>query len=320
MLPPSPSLSDYLIILLFSYSLLSVLSEKQWVAARTVQLLEEKGFDNDWLYETVSIKGGSAMKEELINSVKSGIIDVGNDKLSRNQVIYVIGLIIQYFTSEEEDDEEGDDDDDKVDDLNGIHRATTVEKGLTTSTNRGVGALLDKIVSSKPPPPPSTAPPGDENAADDEKINHWSMLADNIQASNLNTFDELENYLSKDLLRLTSVNAEDAAELLQLDGRATKDAFSVSRHMIMCWVNAGYNFHQLRNIVNNKSAEEILPPRDPNDNSKFFLVQQNKASNKNNTKRILAFQFLGQFKTMNKNMNERQIDYAVYKSLLFVMR
>ena len=155
---------------------MSVLSEKQWVAARTVQLLEEKGFDNDWLYETVSIKGGSAMKEELINSVKSGIIDVGNDKLSRNQVIYVIGLIIQYFTSEEEDDEEGDDDDDKVDDLNGIHRATTVEKGLTTSTNRGVGALLDKIVSSKPPPPPSTAPPGDENAADDEKINHWSMF------------------------------------------------------------------------------------------------------------------------------------------------
>ena len=48
--------------------------------------------------------------------------------------------------------------------------------------------------------------------------------------------------------------------------------------------------------------------------------EQNKASNKNNTKRILAFQFLGQFKTMNKNMNERQIDYAVYKSLLFVMR
>ena len=293
---------------------MSVLSEKQWVAARTVQLLEEKGFDNDWLYETVSIKGGSAMKEELINSLKSGIIDVGNDKLSRNQVIYVIGLIIQYFTSEEEDEEGDDDDDDAaVDDLDGSR--STVEP-IATSTNRGVGALLDKIVASKPPPPPSTAPPPDDEKAG-ERINHWSMLADNIQASNLTTFDELENYLSKDLLRLTSVNAEDAAELLQLDGRATKDAFSVSRHMIMCWVNAGYNFHQLRNIVNNKNAEEILPPRDPNDNSKFFLVQNK--TNKNKT-RILAFQFLGQFKTMNKNMNERQIDYAVYKSLLFVMR
>ena len=281
---------------------MSVLSEKQWVAARTVQLLEEKGFDNDWLYETVSIKGGSAMKEELINSVKSGIIDIDrNDKLSRNQVIFVIGLIIQYFTSEEEEDEEGDDDEEaEVDSGNG---------------SRGVGALLDKIVATKPPPPPSTAPPDDDEKSD-QKVNHWSMLADNIQASNLNTFDELENYLSKDLLRLASVNVEDAAELLQLDGRATKDAFSVARHMIMCWVNAGYNFHQLWNIVNNKNAEEILPPRDPNDNSKFFLVQ-NKTNNKS---RILAFQFLGQFKTMNKNMNERQIDYAVYKSLLFVMR
>ena len=50
-----------------------------------------------------------------------------------------------------------------------------------------------------------------------------------------------------------------------------------------------------------------------------MLIGQTKSANK---KKILAFQFFDQLKTMNRimNMNDRQIDYVVYKSLLFVMR
>ena len=63
------------------------------------------------------------------------------------------------------------------------------------------------------------------------------MLADNIQASSLSSFDKLEGYLSQDLLRIVSQNREDMAQLLTTDARPTKDAFAIARNMIMCWVS-----------------------------------------------------------------------------------
>ena len=58
-----------------------------------------------------------------------------------------------------------------------------------------------------------------------EQINHWSMLADNMESSSLRSFEMIENYLSQDLLRVTGQNKEDADALLMIDGRPTKDAF-----------------------------------------------------------------------------------------------
>ena len=229
-----------------------------------------------------------------------------NSKRILNQVNLVIGLIVKYFTSDGEEEGEEDEEEEMEDDA-----ANDASSNLR---KEGLGAVLEQIAAaSQPPPPPSETP------VVDQPINHWTMFADNIQASNLTTFDKLEGYLSQDLLRITSQNQEDSSQLLMLDSRPTKDAFAVARNMIMCWVNAGYNFHQLWNIVDNANVEELLPPKDPSDTSKFFLGKQ-LPSNKRSSNKILAFKFLNQFKTMNKNMNERQIDYVVYKSILFVMR
>ena len=91
--------------------------------------------------------------------------------------------------------------------------------------------------------------------------------------------------------------------------------------MVMCWVNAGYSYDQLYNVV--RVAEEILPPRDPNETSRFFIgpkKPKDKDPKKPKDKDFLAHKFINQFKTMNKSMNSRQIDYVVWKSLLYVMR
>ena len=86
--------------------------------------------------------------------------------------------------------------------------------------------------------------------------------------------------------------------------------------MVMCWVNAGYSYDQLCNVVRLTQSEDILPPRDPNDTTRFFIVPKKGPKDKE----FLAHKFILQFKTMNKSMNSRQIDYAVWKSLLYVMR
>ena len=85
--------------------------------------------------------------------------------------------------------------------------------------------------------------------------------------------------------------------------------------MVMCWVNAGYSHDQLRNVVTATQDQDILPPRDPNDTSRFFI-----GAKKPKDKDFLAHKFVHQFKTMNKSMNARQIDYVVARSLTYVMK
>merc|ERR1711963_716887 len=136
-----------------------------------------------------------------------------------------------------------------------------------------------------------------------------------MQASSLASFEPIESYLSQDLLRITAQNKEDAGQLLVVDNKPAKDAFEVARHMVMCWVNAGYSYDQLFAIVQCANAEDILPPRDPSDTSRMFIGPK-----KPNEKDYLAYKFVNQFKTMNRSMNARQIDYVVWKSLLYAMR
>ena len=132
----------------FQYSLLSVLSRSEWVAARTVQLLEESGFNNDWLYDTAAIKGGTGLKETLIEALHSGKINIGLEKESLNQtkkqIIYVIALIVKYFTSDgDEDQEDQENIGDEMEDTN-----------YNDPRKEGLGAVLEQIIVSQPPPPP----------------------------------------------------------------------------------------------------------------------------------------------------------------------
>ena len=65
---------------------------------------------------------------------------------------------------------------------------------------------MDRLAAStsQPPPPPPGLPPPEPAVS--EEINHWSMLADNMQSSSLRSFENIESYLSQDLLRVTTQN------------------------------------------------------------------------------------------------------------------
>ena len=65
---------------------------------------------------------------------------------------------------------------------------------------------MDRLAAStsQPPPPPPGLPPSEPAVS--EEINHWSMLADNMQSSSLRSFENIESYLSQDLLRVTAQN------------------------------------------------------------------------------------------------------------------
>lgn len=281
----------------FQYSILSLLSRAEWVAARSIQLLEQAGYDNDWLYDNRAIKGDEGLKTDLVEAVKGGKVEVGKDKAATDQLLRIVGYIVKYFTSDGQESEAQESEDENL----------ASDNEPAEQHGAGLGAVLNRISSSQQAPP---APP----VSDHDEINHWSMLADNIQSTNLRSFEPIESYLSQDLLRVTTQN-KDNSILLTVNGRPAKDAFEVARHMVMCWVNAGYSFEQLWGMVNAANAEDILPPRDPNDNSGFFIGPR-----LTKDKDCLAHKFMDQFEKMNKSMNSRQIDYVVWKSLLFVMR
>ena len=190
-------------------------------------------------------------------------------------------------------------------------------KELPSSNSKGLGAILNRLTTQQAPaPPPPPPPPTNQEPEKFNEINHWSLLADNMQASSLSSFEPIESYLSQDLLRVTAQNKEDAAQLLVIENRPAKDAFEVARHMVMCWVNAGYSYDQLFNVVQCTNAEDILPPRDPSDSTRFFIGPKKPGDKKD----FLAYKFINQFKKMNRTMNARQIDYVVWRSLLYVMR
>lgn len=276
----------------FKYNILSLTSRSEWVAAKAVKLLEEAGHDTDWLYDTASIKGASGLKHDLIESLKKN--KIVSDVSLRGQIVRVIKIVIKYFTDEDIEIEQ---------EVEGEEGAGEVD---VPPTRAGLGAVLDRLQASAPPPPPPSEQPAQE-------INHWTMLADNIQASSLSSFEKLENYLSQDLLRLSSNNKEQVKDLLKISNRPAKDAFEVARHMVMCWVNTGYSFPQLWSMVNQSNVEDILPPRDPNDTSGFNIIGPR-------NDKYLASKFLHQLKHLNKSMSEKQIDYVVWKTLLYVMR
>ena len=260
----------------FQYNILSLSSRAEWVAAKSVKLLEEAGHDNDWLYDTAAIKGASGLKQDLLESLNSN--KIVSMVCLKGQMRKIFKLVIKYFTDEDVEIEIG---------------QQQEEEDAEAPANGGLAAVLDRIQASAPPPPPAPEPPTQE-------INHWSMLADNIQASSLNSFEKLESYLSQDLLRLSSNNKEQAKELLKINHRPAKDAFEVSRNMVMCWVNTGYSFPQLWSMVNQSNVEDILPPRDPNDTSGFNIIGP-----KND--KYLASKYLHQLKHLNKSMNEKQV-------------
>lgn len=136
--------NDLVLSGVFQYSILSLLSRSEWVSAKAIQLLEEAGHDNDWLYDTAAIKGGVELKNELIKSLNTGKVSIEKDKALYNQFKKIIDLIVRYFTSDGLD-EDDDGNEDNPDDENNAPKA-------------GLGAVLERLAAAQPPPPPPPPP------------------------------------------------------------------------------------------------------------------------------------------------------------------
>ena len=92
---------------------MSLLSRQEWVAAKAIQLLDEAGHDNDWLYDNAAIKGGPGFKSALVESLNNGKISFGKDKAVVDQFLRIIDFIVQYFTSDGTNPD-NDDEDEKI--------------------------------------------------------------------------------------------------------------------------------------------------------------------------------------------------------------
>ncbi len=305
----------------FQYSLVSLLNRSQWVAAKSVQILERSGFDYEWLYENIMTKGADAIKRQLKNVVVEGKLDEKLDVEEVRQMNIVIGILVGYYSEDaviSEEDEQvppGPEPNPEQKAEEQDHQQQTAGRPLKT----GMAATLAFLSQSESQPQEQVQQQQPQQPQQQQQqyqnVNHWSLLSDSIQASSLNSFEKLEGYLSQDLLRLTAQAPEDAKEFLQVSGK-TATAFDVARTMVLCWVNSGYDFLRIREIVDRSEVDDILPPRDPNDQSKRFIQLR-----KPGMKSVLAHNFLSQFKTlMGQYLNDAQLDYVVWKSLVFVMR
>ena len=102
---------------------------------------------------------------------------------------------------------------------------------------------MDRLAAStsQPPPPPPGLPPPEPAVS--EEINHWSMLADNMQSSSLRSFENIESYLSQDLLRVTAQNKGMYIALWTVDDVTGKDSLERPRGVFTASVGA---FHMER--------------------------------------------------------------------------
>ena len=97
---------------------------------------------------------------------------------------------------------------------------------------------MDRLAAStsQPPPPPPGLPPPEPAVS--EEINHWSMLADNMQSSSLRSFENIESYLSQDLLRVTAQNKGMYIALWTVDDVTGKDSLERPRGVFTASVGA----------------------------------------------------------------------------------
>ncbi len=216
----------------FQYSLLSLLTRAEWVAARTLQLLDEAGFKENSFYLTATGSNGTALESELKSATFSGKVNLGGKPELVAQVLRVIEYIVKYYTSkgEEESEEEEEKDVMPGQGIGGLLRHLTGEKGGDSKQ--------EEEVDEPPTPQPPTNP--------------WALVEDHLNAERLRPLSDMKNFIAKDLLRLGD-------EALASPGLA----FQVAQEMISAFVLVGLSHAFLVHLVMQApSAEDILPPKD----------------------------------------------------------
>lgn len=287
----------------FRYNLLSLLTRTEWVAAKSIQLLENAGYDEEKLYTLATTGGDEELERELKSAVFTGKVDLGNKPELVAQVLRVIEYIVKYFTSAESDNStEGESDEERAREE---EQEKVAEKAVKSGVSQTLKLLAEEADLKKKEE--ERKKKEEEEAAKVEvpaqpPSNPWSYVWDRHQAENFKSLADMKNFIAKDLLRTGD------------DKLARKTTvFETAQEMMACLVIAGYSRNSLTHQVMQTDSGDILPPKE------LFGVDKNDRA----SKKYLFDIILDRLNRMRKSMpvlSDFQLEYCVRKCLVYLMR
>ena len=287
----------------FQYSLVSLFSRAEWVAAKSIKLLEDAGFPETKMSIMATMRGGLVLETDLKSAVFTGKVKLGNRPELVHQVLKVIEYIVKYFTAKDGDADSSDEEEEEESEVE--QRAANAQGG--NALRRGMGEILKQLAVEEDAKALRERRAAEEAAAALPKqppINHWSLIEDTIQAENLKSLDGVKTHVAKSMLRLGDEKLCEASR-----------AFEVAQDMVSCLVVAGYNHASLVQRVMQTPADAILPPKDE---------QPVGATAAPDRKPVLFDEVLQKLHharpQLPPDITEHQLQFVARKSLVYVMR
>ena len=185
----------------FQYSLVSLLSRAEWVAAKSIGLLEEAGYPEGKMSVMAMMRGGLALETDLKSAVFTGKVKLGNKPELVHQVLKVIEYVVRYFTAKDGDaDSSEEDEESEAEEQSG-------ENGLKggNALRRGMGETLKQLAVEEDVKADRQRREAEEAEAALPKqppINPWRLMEDKIQSEALRSLDGIKTHVAKTMLRL----------------------------------------------------------------------------------------------------------------------
>ena len=282
----------------FQYSLVSLLSRAEWVAAKSVALLEEAGYPESKMTMMVMMRGGLALETDLKSAVFTGKVKLGNKPELVHQVLKVIEYVVKYFTAKDGDvdsSEEEESEGEGKSGENGQQGGSAVRRGIGETLKQLAVEEDDKVARQR-----REAEAAEAALPKQPPINPWRLMEDAIQSEALRSLEGIKTHVAKNMLRLGD-------EKLCEAGRA----FDVAQDMVSCLVVAGYSHSLLVQRVMKTPADDILPPKD-------------EAENGDKRKPVLYDEILQKLhqtrSQLPPDISDLQLQFIAKKSLVYVMR
>ena len=288
----------------FQYSLVSLLSRAEWVAAKSIKLLEEAGYPESKMSFMATMRGGLALETDLKSAVFMGKVKLGNKPELVHQVLKVVEYVVKYFTAKDGDADSSDDGEDSDEEEEQCGEKGQSGSGSGNAVRRGMGELLKQLAVEEDVKVSRQRRAAEEAEAALPKqppINPWRLMEDAIQSEALRSLEGIKTHVAKNMLRLGD-------EKLCEAGRA----FDVAQGMVSCLVVAGYSHALLVQRVMKTPADDILPPKDEGESAapdrKPVLYDE-------------ILQKLHQARSqLPPDISDHQLQFIVRKSLVYVMR
>ena len=285
----------------FQYSLVSLFSRAEWVAAKSIKLLEEAGYPESKMSFMATMRGGLALETDLKSAVFTGKVKLGNKPELVHQVLKVIEYLVKYFTAKDGDADSSDDGEDSEENQCGENG----QQGVSgNAMRRGIGETLKQLAVEEDVKASREKKAAEEAEAALPKqppINPWRLMEDAIQSEALRSLEGIKTHVAKTMLRLGD-------EKLCEAGRA----FDVAQDMVSSLVVAGYSHPLLVQRVMKTPADDILPPKDEAENAAP------------DRKPVLYDEILQKlYQTRSQlppDITDHQLQFIAKKSLVFVMR